>query len=298
MSGSLYYVNSSGPFHPTSFWFSIPVATLWENHVHHFIDCIPAASKLNKILNATLFLTPLSFNSAFGPSKSLCLFLNVQLLSSVYPSIWFVSCQWEKRPGEERKGSHDASIEELGSIKWVTEQLYSPSSWTTERNLSKWKICPLALTAIPSAFPLATSGKVWSIFHAKKQSQKMLWGSLFFQGIKMTGFQEIAFQYLKGTYRKAGEKCLQGHVVIGWGRLALNWKRGDLYWILERNPLQVMGHWNKFPKEIVDAPSRLNKALSNLVRWKVSLPVGWRGLVGVDVLTRWCLRLLPAETMI
>ena len=40
-----------------------------------------------------------------------------------------------------------------------------------------------------------------------------------------------------------------------------------------------MKHWNKLPREIVDAPSlelfkaTLDRALSNLVLWEVSLPI-------------------------
>ena len=43
--------------------------------------------------------------------------------------------------------------------------------------------------------------------------------------------------------------------------------------------MRVVGHWNKLPREAVDAPSleafkaRLDGALSNLVQWEVSLPI-------------------------
>jgi len=46
--------------------------------------------------------------------------------------------------------------------------------------------------------------------------------------------------------------------------------------------MRVVKHWNMLPREAVDAPSlevfkaRLDGALSNLIQWKVSLPmVGW-----------------------
>ena len=45
--------------------------------------------------------------------------------------------------------------------------------------------------------------------------------------------------------------------------------------------MRVVRHWNRLPREVVDAPSlevfkaRLDGALSNLVRWKVSLPMAW-----------------------
>jgi len=47
--------------------------------------------------------------------------------------------------------------------------------------------------------------------------------------------------------------------------------------------MRMVRHWNKLPREAVDAPSlqgfkaRLEGALSNLVWWKVSLPMA-RGL--------------------
>jgi len=43
--------------------------------------------------------------------------------------------------------------------------------------------------------------------------------------------------------------------------------------------LRVVRHWHRLPREAVDAPSpavfkaRFNGALSNLVWWKVSLPM-------------------------
>ena len=43
--------------------------------------------------------------------------------------------------------------------------------------------------------------------------------------------------------------------------------------------VRVVRHWNRLPREAVDAPSlevfkaRLDGALSNLVWWKVSVPV-------------------------
>ncbi|PKU28013.1 hypothetical protein llap_14870 [Limosa lapponica baueri] len=45
---------------------------------------------------------------------------------------------------------------------------------------------------------------------------------------RFRGDLKAAFQYLKGAYKKAGEGHLQGHVAIGRGVMASNWKRGDL----------------------------------------------------------------------
>ena len=43
--------------------------------------------------------------------------------------------------------------------------------------------------------------------------------------------------------------------------------------------MRVVRHWNRLPREAVNAPSleafkaRLDEALSNLIQWKVSLPM-------------------------
>ena len=40
-------------------------------------------------------------------------------------------------------------------------------------------------------------------------------------------------------------------------------------------------HWNRLPREVLDSPSlevfkaRLDETLSNMVWWKVSLPMAW-----------------------
>jgi len=50
--------------------------------------------------------------------------------------------------------------------------------------------------------------------------------------------------------------------------------------------VRVVRHWHRLPREVVDAPSlaafkaRLDGALSNLVWWKVSLPMA--GATGLD----------------
>ena len=45
---------------------------------------------------------------------------------------------------------------------------------------------------------------------------------------RLKGDLTVTFQYLKGTYRKAGEGLLQGHVETGQGVMAINRKRVDL----------------------------------------------------------------------
>jgi len=59
--------------------------------------------------------------------------------------------------------------------------------------------------------------------------------------------------------------------------------------------VRVVRHWNRLPREAVAAPflevfkARLDVALSSLVWWKVSLPMGR------EVGTRWSVRSLPTQ---
>ena len=82
----------------------------------------------------------------------------------------------------------------------------------------------------------------------------------------------MAFQYLKGAYRKNGDK---------FSRACCNRTRGNGFKLREgrfrldiRKKFFTMGvvrPWNRLPREVVDAPSletfktRLDGALSNLV---------------------------------
>ncbi|PKU48009.1 hypothetical protein llap_1718 [Limosa lapponica baueri] len=91
----------------------------------------------------------------------------------------------------------------------------------------------------------------------------------------------MAFQYLKGAYRKDGEglfvrECsdrMRGNgFKVKEGRFRLDFKKKVF-------TVRVVRHWNRLPSEAVDAPllevfkARLNGALSNLVQWEVSLPI-------------------------
>jgi len=50
--------------------------------------------------------------------------------------------------------------------------------------------------------------------------------------------------------------------------------------------MRVVKHWNRFPREVLDAPSletfniRLDRALSNLIKLKISLLIA--GRVGLE----------------
>ncbi|GAB0183611.1 hypothetical protein GRJ2_000826400 [Grus japonensis] len=81
---------------------------------------------------------------------------------------------------------------------------------------------------------------------------------------KLRGDLIAAYQYLKGAYRKAGE----GLVTRAWSdrtrRFRLDIRKKFF-------PVRVVRHWNRLPREAVDAPSlevfkaRLDEALGNVV---------------------------------
>jgi len=92
--------------------------------------------------------------------------------------------------------------------------------------------------------------------------KRRLWGDLV-----------AAFQYLKGAYRKDGEKsfikaCCDRTRSNGFklkeGRFRLDISKKFL-------TMRVVKHWNRLPREVVEAPSlvtfkaRLARALSNLI---------------------------------
>jgi len=98
---------------------------------------------------------------------------------------------------------------------------------------------------------------------------------------RLRGHFIAAFQYLKGPYKKAGE----GLFARAWSERT----RGNGFKLKEDRfrldtrkkffTMRVVRHWNRLPREAVAAPSlavfkaRLAGALSNLVWWKVSLPI-------------------------
>ncbi|KAK4819031.1 hypothetical protein QYF61_024396 [Mycteria americana] len=74
-----------------------------------------------------------------------------------------------------------------------------------------------------------------------------------------------AFQYLKGAYKKDGDRLFEWSVAIGQGE-------GRFKLDIRKNCFMVMvvKHWNRLPRDVGDAPSletfqvRLDGALSNL----------------------------------
>ncbi|KAK4818682.1 hypothetical protein QYF61_017903 [Mycteria americana] len=106
--------------------------------------------------------------------------------------------------------------------------------------------------------------------------KKRLWGDLI-----------AAFQYFKGAYKKDGDRL--------FSRACCDSTRGNGFKLKEGRQdtrkkfftMRVVRHWNRLPREVVDAPSletfkaRLDRALSNLIWWKMSLPMAG----GLDEMT-------------
>ena len=98
---------------------------------------------------------------------------------------------------------------------------------------------------------------------------------------RLPGDLIVAFQYLKGAYKQEGERLFM--------RVDSDWTRGNGFKLgQERFRLgsrkkfftqRVVTHWNRLPKEAVDAPSlevfkaRLDVALGSLVCWLATLHI-------------------------
>ena len=90
-----------------------------------------------------------------------------------------------------------------------------------------------------------------------------------------------AFHYLKGAYKKDGDRF--------FSRACCNRRRGNGFKLKKRRfrlgirktifTMRVVKHCNRLPREVVEAPSletfkaRVDGALSNLILLKMSLPI-------------------------
>ena len=92
-------------------------------------------------------------------------------------------------------------------------------------------------------------------------------------------------QHLKGAYKKAGEELFTRTVRGRMRRNGFTLEEGRFRLDIRKKSftVRVVRHWNRLPREVVNAPSleafkaRMDGALSNLVWWEMSLPVagGW-----------------------
>lgn len=65
----------------------------------------------------------------------------------------------------------------------------------------------------------------------------------------------VAFQYMKGAYRKHGVRLFREHVVTGKGNgFQLKGSRFRLDMRKKFLTVKVVRHWNRVPRETVDAP--------------------------------------------
>jgi len=104
--------------------------------------------------------------------------------------------------------------------------------------------------------------------------KRRLWGDLI-----------AAFQYLKRAYRKDGEGLFTRGCSDRTRGNGFELKEGRFRLDIRKKffTMRVVRHWNRLPREAVAAPSltvfqaRLDGALSNLICWKMSLPMagGW-----------------------
>ena len=101
----------------------------------------------------------------------------------------------------------------------------------------------------------------------------------------------VAFQYLKGAYKQEGEWLfmrVDGDRTRGNG---FKLRQGRFRLDIRRKffTQRVVTHWNRLPKEAVDAPSldafkaRLDVALGSLVCWLATLHIagGWNWIITV-----------------
>ena len=101
---------------------------------------------------------------------------------------------------------------------------------------------------------------------------------------RLPGYLIVAFQYLKGAYKQEGnwlftrvdsDRTRGNAFKLGQGRFRLDIRKKFF-------SQRVVTHWNRLPKEVVDAPSleafkaRLDVALGRLVWWLVTLHIAGR----------------------
>ena len=89
----------------------------------------------------------------------------------------------------------------------------------------------------------------------------------------------VAFQYLKGAYKKDGDRLFSMACCNRTRGNGFKLKEGRFRLDIRKKffIMRVVKHWNRLPREVVDTSSlesfkvRLDRALSNLIYLKMSL---------------------------
>jgi len=90
---------------------------------------------------------------------------------------------------------------------------------------------------------------------------------------RLQGDLTAAFQYLKGAYKKGGDKLFSQACCDSTKGNGFKLKEGRFRLDIRKNffTMRVVKHWNRLPREVVAAPSletlkaRLDGALSSLI---------------------------------